>query len=262
MKISGVEITHPDKILFPEAKITKEEMVRYYQNTAEKILPYLKDRPLTLQRFPEGISHEGFYQKEAPEYFPSYLRRVRIKTRDGEIEQIVCNIKKGLIYLANQGTVTFHIWPAKRDMLHRPDKIIFDLDPPEGGFEKVRKAAHIIGQFLREQGKDPQLMTTGQSGLHVWYKIRRTKDFDRVREEVKTMAGKLANNHPRLLTTAVRKDQREGRIFIDYLRNSYGQTSVCPYSVRPNKEAGLAMPVSWQDLEKLTSGSDFTLKDS
>ncbi len=172
---------------------------------------------------------------------------------------MLCNNKKSLIYLANQGTIGFHIWLAKKDKLHKPDKVVFDLDPPEGSFENVKEAAKNIGDFLRKKGKEPQLMTTGQDGLHVWYTMRRTKDFDEVRDEVKAMAQKLEDKYPKMFTTAVRKNKREGKIFIDYLRNAYAQTSVCPYSLRPNDSGGIAMPISWEELDKLKSANQFDL---
>jgi len=262
MKIAGIEISHREKILFPKQKITKLEMVKYYEQVAEKMLPYLKDRPLTLHRFPDGIDKDGFYQKNASDYFPSFIKRISIKTEEGTNIQIICNSKKSLIYLANQGTIGFHIWLAKKDKLHKPDKVVFDLDPPKDSFKQVKEAATKIGDYLREKGKDPQLMTTGQNGLHVWYSKRRTKIFDEVRDDIKTVAKKLEEKYPDLFTTAVRKNKREGKIFIDYLRNAYAQTAVCPYSLRPNKKnAGVAQPITWAQLDELKSGDEFTLKN-
>lgn len=261
MTIAGIEITHPQKIIYPELKVTKLDMVKYYVQIADKMLPYLKDRPLTLQRFPDGVSGDGFYQKNASDYFPSFVKTVKIATDNGNNTQVVCNSKKTLIYLANQGTLNFHIWLAKKDKLNKPDKIVFDLDPSDTSFKKVKEAAHIVGDFLRKQDRNPELMTTGQNGLHVWYKIRRTKNFDTVREEIKSIAEKLTEKHPNLLTTSVRKDQRNKKIFVDYLRNSYGQTTICPYSLRPNKKAGIATPISWSKLEDLQSSDQFNLEN-
>lgn len=234
-------------------------MAEYYAAVADKMLPYLKDRPLTLHRFPNGIDEDGFYQKNASDYFPAFIKTVKIKTEDGTNTQVICNNRKSLLYLVNQGTVGFHIWLAKKDKLRKPDKVVFDLDPSKNDFEKVKEAAHCVAEFLKKKDIDPNLMTTGQNGLHVWYKIRRTKDFDQVREEVRAYAKELEEKYPDLLTTAVRKNQREEKIFVDYLRNAYAQTSVCPYSLRPNESAGIAMPISWKDLKKLKSSDAFTL---
>ena len=260
MKIAEIEISHPDKILFPDKGITKIEMVKYYDKIADKILPFLKDRPLTLHRFPDGINETGFYQKNAADYFPDFIKRIQIKTEEGENTQILCDSKKSLIYLANQGTVSFHIWLSKKDKIDMPDKVVFDLDPSENSFDKVKEAAKLTGEFLREKGKDPSIMTTGQNGFHLWYKVRRTKTFDELRPEIKVWAEELEGKYPELFTTAVRKNKREGKVFIDYLRNAYGQTSVCPYSLRPNQSAGIAMPIDWKDLKNIKSADQFNLK--
>lgn len=260
MKIAGIEITHPDKIIFAKAKITKGDMAQYYEKIADRMLPFLKDRPLTLHRFPDGINKEGFYQKNAADYFPGFVKTVKIKTGEGQNTQVYCNTTKSLLYLVNQGTVGFHIWLARRDKLHKPDKVILDLDPPSGGFEKVKKAAQIVGDYFREKGEKPNLMTTGQNGFHVWYSVRRTKTFDQIREALRSHADKLAEAHPDLLTTSVRIDGREGKVFIDYLRNAYGQTAVCPWSLRPNTAAGVAKPITWKELGKIESADAFTWK--
>lgn len=257
MKIEGIEISHPDKVLFPDRGITKKDMAEYYANVAEHMLPYLKNRPLTLQRFPNGISDAGFYQKNAGDYFPDFIKRVTIETQEGTNEQVICNTKKALLYLVNQGTVTFHVWLSRKDKLHKPDRVVFDLDPPENAFEKVKDAARKVGDFLRKNGKDPQLMTTGKSGIHVWYKKRRDHDFDDVRKQAREMAEELATNFPELLTTEVRIKNRNGKIFLDYLRNAYAQTAVCAYSLRPTSSAGVATPLSWDELDDLKSADEY-----
>lgn len=259
MKIAGIEISNPGKLIFPDAGITKLEMVQYYEKVAKRMLPFLKDRPLTLHRFPDGIDADGFYQKNGSDYFPDFIKTVKVKTEAGENTQILCNSKKSLIYLVNQGTVEFHIWLSKKDKLQKPDKVVFDLDPPENSFEKVKEAAKITGDFLREKGKDPDLMTTGKKGFHVWYAIRRTKTFDELRPALREWAEELKTQNPDLFTTSVRKDKRKGKVFIDYLRNAYGQTSVCPYSLRPNEVAGVAMPLAWKDLKNIKSADQITI---
>ncbi|GHA28201.1 ATP-dependent DNA ligase [Salinimicrobium marinum] len=257
MELSGIEITHPEKIIFPEKNITKGDMAAYYDKIADKMLPYLKDRPLTLHRFPSGIEDQGFYQKNASDYFPGFIKRVEIETEEGTNTQIICNDKKTLLYLVNQNTVAFHIWMSKKDKIREPDKVVFDLDPPENSFDKVKEAAKVLRNFLRKKKKDPELMTTGQSGFHLSYEIRRGKDFDTIKKELRAMAEEVTNLRPDLLTTKIRKDQRGGKIFVDYLRNAYAQTAVCPYSLRPNKEAGIATPLEWEELSKMESASQY-----
>lgn len=261
MKVVGIEISHPDKIIFPKEKITKLQMVQYYKEVADVMLPFMKNRPLTLHRFPNGVKEDGFYQKSISEHFPSFIKTVQVKTEEGSNTQIICNTKKALIYLANQGTVAFHIWLSKKDMLYKPDKIVFDLDPTNDSFEEVKEAAKLVGAYFRKKGKDPQLMTTGQHGLHVWYHIHRSQTFDELRETVKRDALELEKKYPQLLTTAIRKNKREGKIFLDYLRNSYAQTSICPYSLRANDTASIAMPISWDNLDAIKSADSFTLKE-
>jgi bifunctional non-homologous end joining protein LigD len=139
MTVVGVEISNYDKIIFPKKKISKGDMVKYYEKIAPLMLPFLKDRPLTLHRFPNGINNNGFYQKSISDYFPDFIKTVEIETEEGSNTQILCNDTKTLVYIANQGTVAFHIWLSKKDKLRQPDKIIFDLDPSDDDFEKIKK---------------------------------------------------------------------------------------------------------------------------
>lgn len=261
MEIAQVEISHPDKIIFPKKKITKGDMAEYYEKIADRMLPFMTDRPLTLQRFPNGIEEQGFYQKSISDYFPDFIKTVEIKTEEGTNTQIICNDKRSLLYLVNQGTVSFHIWLSRKDKIRQPDKVIFDLDPPENSFDKVKEAAKVLRSYLKKQKKDPQLMTTGQSGLHLYYDIRRGKDFDEVRKEARKVAEEVTKLRPDLLTTKIRKDQREGKIFVDFLRNAYAQTAICPYSLRPNEEAGVATPLEWDELSKLESASYYNFEN-
>lgn len=253
MQIEGVDISNPDKLLFPDKGITKADMVEYYHRVADRMLPFMKDRPLTLQRFPDGIGEQGFYQKKAADYFPDFIDRVKIETKDDTQEQVICNSKKSLVYLANQGTITFHVWLSRKDKLHRPDRVVYDLDPPEDSFELVKEATKKVGDFLRETDLEPELMTTGKSGFHLYFTRRRTKDFDDVRAEAKELAEEMSARYPDLLTTETRKDKRKGRVFVDYLRNAYAQTAVCPYSLRPIPSAGIATPIGWDELSKIDS---------
>ncbi len=261
MEIAQVEITHPDKIIFPKKKITKGDMAEYYEKIADQMLPYLKDRPLTLHRFPNGVAEAGFYQKNASDYFPDYIKTVEIDTEEGTNTQVICNDKRTLLYLVNQGTIEFHIWLSRKDKIREPDKVIFDLDPPENAFDKVKEAAKVVRNYLKKQKKDPHLMTTGQSGLHLYYSVRRGKDFDEIKKEARKVAEEVTKLRPDLLTTKIRKDQREGKIFVDYLRNAYAQTAVCPFSLRANEEAGVATPLEWEELSKLESASYYTIEN-
>ncbi|SRR6056297_697688 len=261
MKIAEVEVSNLEKTIFPKKEITKREILIYYEKVADKMLPFLKDRPLTIQRFPDGIDSEGFYQKNAAEYFPDYIERVSIETDEGMNTQVICNNKKSLIYLVNQGTITFHIWLAKKEALEKPDKVVFDLDPPKDSFKKVKTAAKKIGDFLRKEGKDPKLLTTGIRGFHLYYKVRRDKNFDDRRKEIRELAEKVKEKYPDLLTTEIRKEKRDNKVFIDYLRNAYGQTTVCPYSLRPNEACGVVTPIKLKELTNISSADQYTINN-
>ena len=145
MEFANVEISHPDKIIFPEKQINKGQMAEYYHRIADYMLAFLKDRPLTLHRFPSGIEEAGFYQKNASDYFPDFIKTVEIETEEGKNTQIICNDRQTLIYLVNQGTVAFHIWLSRKDKLRQPDKVVFDLDPSDEDFDKVKECLTSLG---------------------------------------------------------------------------------------------------------------------
>lgn len=261
MEIAGIEISHPEKVLFPKKKITKGDMVRYYEKIAPLMLPHLKDRPLTLHRFPNGIHESGFYQKNASEYFPDFIKTVEVETEEGTNTQILCNDTKTLVYLANQGTVAFHIWLSRKDKMRQPDKVVFDLDPSEDDFDRIKEAATVLRGFLKMKEIEPSLMTSGKSGLHLYYTIRRGKDFEEVKEETRSLAEEVVEQRPDLFTTKIRKNQREGKIFVDFLRNAYAQTAVCPYSLRATEDAGIATPLEWEELSRLKSSSHYNTEN-
>lgn len=245
-----LELERLDKVLYPEAGITKGQVIDYYRRIAETMLPHLHDRPLTMHRFPDGIDGGGFYQKEAPAYFPEWILRVSILVEEEEKEQkqITCENEATLVYLADQACLTSHIWLSRADKIRHPDKLIFDLDPPDGEFEPVRQAALNFHDLLQELGLSPFVMTTGSRGMHVVVPLDRSADFDTVRDFARSLAEVLARRRPEHFTVKQRKKKRQGRLFLDYLRNSYGQTSVAPYSLRPLPGAPVATPLDWSEV--------------
>lgn len=253
-----------EKVFFPDDGITKGDLIDYYTRIAETMLPHLRDRPLSLQRFPDGIEEEGFYQKEIPDYFPNWIGRtqVTVKADRHSQAQVVAGDAPTLAYLADQGVVTLHGWLSRAERLDYPDKLIFDLDPPGDDFEQVRAAAFLLRDILRELDLAPFVMTTGSRGLHVVIPLNAEAEFDSVRSFAKGCAQLLAHRHPNRLTTETRKGKRQGRLFLDYLRNAYGQTGVIPYSVRARPGAPVAAPLDWDELQdsSLTSRS-YTLKN-
>jgi bifunctional non-homologous end joining protein LigD len=246
------QITKPskkDKVLFPESGITKNDVINYYDTIADYILPYLSDRPLTMQRFPKGITEGGFFQKNASDYFPDWIETVNIKKEGGWVHHVVCNTKETLLYLVNQYVLTFHVTLSKIDTIQNPDKLIFDLDPPKENFELAIKAAKALRYILEEElGLKAYITTTGSKGLHVATPIKPDKNFDEVHQFAKQVATYACVRNPKEFTTAIRKDKREGRLYIDFIRNSYAQTSVCPFSIRALEKAPVATPLSWNEL--------------
>ena len=251
-----VNITHPDKVIATKPTIIKQELIDYYQAIAPTMLPYLKDRPLTMQRFVDGINKEGFYQKEAAEYFPDYIKRVTVKKEGGVLHHAVVNNAASLVYLANQLVVVFHVWLSKTNKLNKPDHIIFDLDPSTHNFSQVRSTALNLKKLLESLGLVPFVMTTGSRGLHVLTPIKPQENFDTVREFAHDIAQLMVNQNSETLTLEMRKEKRGTKIFVDYLRNGFGATGVAPYSVRARAEAPIATPLEWDEVSKTTLKPD------
>jgi bifunctional non-homologous end joining protein LigD len=258
-----VQWTHVDKILFPKSKITKEKILLYYEKIAPLMLPLMQDRPVSMLRYPDGINGEGFYQKNVSEYFPKWIETVKI-ARKGEkdINMLLCNNKETLLYIANQGCLTPHLWLSRKDKLDYPDRLIFDFDPPSAkAFPKVMQAAKEMRSILEDVGLTPFVMTTGSRGLHIIVPIKREHPFEKVRAFAKKTAEFLVSKDPESYTTEVRLNKRKGRIFIDYLRNAYAQTAVAPYAVRAIEGAPVAAPLDWSEVKKELLPQKFTIEN-
>lgn len=247
-----VETSSPDKVMFPADGITKGDLIDYYLRIASDMVPHLRDRPLSMRRYPGGIAQEGFYQQEAPEYFPEWIDRVTVVKEGGDIVHAVCNHAATLVYLANQNTITPHVWLSRTDKVRNPDQIVIDLDPPDDDFEPVRRAARYVRQMLEEHNLPVFLMTTGSSGVHVRVPIQRDYDFDTVRDYARSLVERLARRYSDEVTTEQRKQKRAGRIYVDVMRNAYAQTAVPPYAVRARDGAPVATPIEWNELSAVT----------
>ena len=243
-----IELSNLDKVLFPESGLTKRDLIEYYRRIAERALPYYRDRPLSMQRFPDGITKEGFFQKQVPEYFPDWVERVELPKQDGAVTHVIANTQATLVYLAQQGCVTLHLALSRRDKPDYPDRLIFDLDPPDDDFTKIQDAASKLNQLLGELDLPSFVQTTGSRGLHVMVPLDGSADFDVVRDFARAMAERLAQRHPDALTVEQRKSNRGRRVFLDYLRNAYGQTAVAPYAVRSIEGAPVATPLRWDEV--------------
>lgn len=243
-----LDLTNEDKIYFPKG-ISKGELINYYLNVSKYMLKHIKDRPLMLQRFPEGITREFFYQKNIPDYFPSWIKTVVIPKSDGLTNFALCQNTATLAYLVNTSTIVFHTWLSRYTDPHSPDKLIFDLDPSTNNFSPVKKLAWLLKDLLEKVGLIPFVMTTGSHGLHVVCPIQPKIDFKIVKSFADNCGHLILQQHPELATMELRKSKRENKVFIDTLRNQFGATAVAPYSVRAYPQAPIATPLEWHELE-------------
>ncbi|MEC9484506.1 MAG: non-homologous end-joining DNA ligase [Candidatus Izemoplasma sp.] len=244
------EYSHLDKMYFPENNLTKEDIITYYQKIAAFMLPHIKNRPVTLERYPEGVHKKGFYMKQVPDYFPNWIHTTAIDLKEGEMQQqILCNKKKILSYLINQGVITLHTWLSDTSSLTTPNKMIFDLDPNQNNLKVVKSIALTLKDVLEKNGLTPYIMTTGSQGVHIVVPIKPELTFDKVKDVADYFAQLLVEKLPQKTTLEQRKQKRNGKVFIDTLRNAYGQTSVAPYSIRTVKEAAVATPLTWREFK-------------
>lgn len=257
MKKNGhtIEISHPGKEIFPEAGMSKKDLVEFYERMAKYILPFLKNRPLVMHRYPNGIEGKDFYQKDEPDYFPGWIKTVKVKLREeGSSRMVLCNDEATLLYLANQAAITPHVWLSTKSDLEKPDRLIFDLDPPKDNFSIVQDGARDLKKIFDKLDMKAYVMTTGSKGMHVVVPLDGKSDFDASRDFAKKVAAKLADEHPDKYTTETRTNKRKGRLFLDYLRNAYGQTGVAPYALRARKGAPVATPLGWNEAGKKDMG--------
>lgn len=258
-----ITLSNLDKIWFPKSKISKGNIVNYYYQVADYMIDHVKNHPLTMQRFPEGITGESFYQKNAGEYFPDWIKTIPVdKEEGGMVNYVIGNNAATLVYLANQGAITLHSWLSRLDKLHVPDRMIFDLDPSKNDFASIRRAALLIKDIFDDLKIPCFVMTTGSRGLHVYVPLKRIHTFDYVADFAYVIAKKMMELSPDQFTLEVRKAKRKGKIFIDTLRNRYSATAVAPYAVRPREKAPIAAPLFWPEVKdsKLTA-QKFTIKN-
>ncbi len=258
-----IELSNQSKVWFPESKITKGEILDYYNAVGAYIVSHVKNHPLTMQRFPDGITKQSFYQKNAGSYFPKWIKTTAIaKEGGGKVNYVVPNDTATLVYLANQGALTFHSWLSRYDKLHTPDRLVFDFDPSKKNeFSDIREAALLIKEIFDKHDIPCFAMTTGSRGMHVVVPLKRVHTFDQIAQFAYAIAEEMIKRDPKKYTLEVRKEKRGGKIFIDTLRNRFSATSVAPYSVRPHEMAPVATPLKWEEVHdpKLTS-QKFTIK--
>lgn len=243
-----MEPTNPDKVMFPEPGLTKADLVGYYALIADRMLPWLAGRPLTLERHPNGVGAKGFMQKNASSHFSDRIERVEVPKSDGTVNHPVVRDAEGLTELANQGSIAFHVWTAAAPDLDHPTHLVLDLDPEVGDLGAVREAATVSREMLSRFALEGSLVASGKKGFHIWVPIA-PADYDEVGLAARAIAGLIAAEQPELATVEFRKKKREGRVFVDWLRNRRAQSIVSPWSLRVTAAATVTTPLEWDELD-------------
>jgi bifunctional non-homologous end joining protein LigD len=258
--IAGVGLTHPERVLYPAQGVTKSALARYYESIADWMLPELRGRPTTLVRCPEGLRKECFYQKHVPAGAPPALRRVAIQEKHKVGEYLVVDDLAGLVSLVQIGILEVHTWNSRADTLEEPDRLVFDLDPAPGlGFPRVVEAALRVRERLRSYGLESFVKTTGGKGLHLVVPLSRGASWEACAAFSRAVAGSIVKDEPRAYTANMSKAARTGKVFIDYLRNLRGATSVAAYSTRAREGAPVATPLAWEELHEGLQPGSFTI---
>lgn len=258
-----ISLTSPDKLMFPEVGLSKAALVDYYERIAPLLLPHLRDRPLTLERLPDGLTGadaKRFWQKNTPAHYPAWIPRFVVPNEDGKpVHYALCNSVEALRYLVNQGAVTFHIWLSRAPLIDQPDCVLFDLDPGPAPFAAVIELAHRLREALQRDGHEVFVKTSGKSGLHLLVPWR-GGDFGASRAFAERIAAAVLRERPELATLEIRKERRGGRIYLDILPNVRGHHVVPPYVVRPVPAATVSMPLRWDEVREGLDPRAFTVE--
>ena len=254
--------THPEKILFPGEGITKGELASYYEAIAPVMLPHLRRRLITMERFHRGIGAPGFFQKDVIKGFPEWLERVEVPKHGGTVHHPIANDTRSLLWLANQNSITIHVWPSRTPKLYYPDVCIFDLDPSkEDDLDTLRGAALKVRDLLEELGLPSWVKTTGSKGFHIAVPLDGKSDFGTVARFAHVVGKILVQRDPENLTQEFAKVDRAGRILVDTGRNGYSATYAAAYSVRAKPGGPVSAPCTWEELEQGAVGpKTFTLR--
>ncbi|HXJ84587.1 MAG TPA: non-homologous end-joining DNA ligase [Candidatus Methylomirabilis sp.] len=258
--VAGVTLTHPDRILYPPQGTTKRDLALFYESIAEWIVPHLKGRPISLVRCPEGVGGACFYQKHVGVWGPSGARRVKIKEKSKVGEYLVVDDLAALVGLVQMGVLEIHTWNAVVADIERPNRLVFDLDPdPALPWARVAEAARLVRDRLSSAGLRSWVKTTGGKGLHVVVPLAPGPTWAESGEFARAVAEAMAQEEPRRYTAQMARSSRGGKIFIDYLRNVRGATSVAAFSTRATPQAPVSVPVDWEELSTDLRGDHFTL---
>ena len=242
-------ITHPEKVLFPDDGITKGELAAYYAAVAPLMLPHLRGRPVTMERFPSGIGTKGFIQKDVSKGFPAWLERADVPHKDGVVHYPLVNDARALQWIANQNTITLHVWASRAPRLEHPDVCVIDLDPSHDDPKALRKAMRLLHTILDELGKASWVKTSGSKGYHVVIPLGPRATWRTCGTLAQQVAEQLITRAPEALTQEFSKADRDGRIYVDVGRNRAGATFAAAYTVRPKPGAPVSAPCTWEEVE-------------
>ncbi len=241
-------ITHPDKVLFPDDGITKGDLAAYYEAVAPVLLPHIKNRPVTMERYPAGIGKKGFWQKDVSKGFPDWLERVEVPKKDGVVHHPLITDARSLMWVVNQNTITPHVWTSRAPHLLQPDIVVFDLDPPDTRKPEMLRAAAVgLRDLLEELGLASWIKTTGSKGFHICVPLDGKTDKGKAAGFAHAVGRLLVERHPKELTLEFYKDDRAGRILVDTGRNDYSATFAAAYAVRPRRGAPVSAPCTWDE---------------
>ena len=259
-----VVFSNLDKVFWPDEKYTKGDLIEYYRAISPWLLPYLKDRPVVLTRYPDGIAGKSFFQKDAPGFIPEWLRTERMWSEDTQrdIDYFVCDNLESLLYLANMGTIPLHVWGSRVASLEHPDWCIIDLDPKDAPFAHVVKVARAVKELCDEIDLPAFIKTSGSTGLHVMLPLARLVTYEQARQLGGLLARVIANELPDIATVTRQVGKRGGRVYLDYVQNGHGRLLVAPFSIRPLPGAPVSMPLKWSEVTPKLDIKKFTIKSA
>ena len=260
--LPAVRLTHPDRVLYPDDGITKRDLANYYIQIADWILPHIADRPVSLVRCPAGISGPCFFQRHPPEGLSADVEQIQIREKNKSGTYLVVHDIRGLISLVQFGALELHVWGCRANDVEKPDRLVFDLDPdPSVPWKRVIQAAILVRDILDDLSLKSFIKTSGGKGLHVVVPIARKHNWDAATAFAKAIANKITAADPDHFIATMSKSARHGKIFIDYLRNQRGASTVVAYSTRAKPGAPVSFPLTWDALPKLKSPQQFTLEN-
>ncbi len=260
----GIEISSPERVIFPELGLTKKDLADYYATIEPLIMVDAANRPMTLIRFPSGRTGESFFQKHDKGTFGPHVKQIPIEEKDGRFEDyLYFDDIRGLLACVQMGSIEFHGWGSKVDKVEYPDRLVFDLDPDVGlDFGNVREAALMLRELLQGLGLKSWPLLSGGKGLHVVVPLDSSEDWPTVKSFAERFSRAISEAEPQMFTANIRKEQRKGRIFLDWLRNQRGATAVLPYSARGREGAPVSAPIAWEEIDKYDSGHHFSIRDA